>query len=53
MRTFHLEGGPGRNYKNDRGKVLSGDKQRPECKGPWTICHSIGGSFQDHSEFGN
>jgi hypothetical protein len=33
-RVFHLEGGSGRNYKTDKEKVLSGDKQKPGCMGP-------------------
>jgi hypothetical protein len=52
MRAFQSEGGPGRNHKTDRKKVLSSD-QRAGCKKPHTTYHCIGGSFQDHTEFGN
>jgi hypothetical protein len=43
--VFHLEGGSGRSYKTDRGKVLSEDKQSPGCKGPQTIYHNFEGNF--------
>jgi hypothetical protein len=52
-RVFSLEGGSGRNYKTDREKVLSRNKQKPVCIGLPTICHSIGEIFQDHAEFQN
>jgi hypothetical protein len=53
LKAFHLEGGSGSNYKTDKGKVLSEDKQKPESMGPQAICHNDEENFQDHTEFGN